>query len=228
MLPGLGGMRIGRLYAAIRRVRGSWWVPYNYGIRFSAARARTAGVACSCGSKSRRPSDRHACQDIPPCSGPTTARAGCKPLRSRARCNLHPECQAHHTPAIPTAAWVPNNLLRFWNTAPDRGRPRSSRRVEPEVIFPIDLFNTSAAVKAGRVMVRMGGRISGTPDSRWPPPGAFRGAQRVRAQIPGVLARNGTGDVVGDAADDWAHWMAVSLISIAPGTRTRNGKPAGH
>src|SRR5699024_11665935 len=35
----------------------------------------------------------------------------------------------------------------------------------------------------------------------------------LRAQVPGVLGRNGTGEVVGDAADDWAHWMAVSLIS---------------
>lgn len=158
-------------------------------------------------------------EDIPIGLWPDELRAvlAAKPLRSRGQVLVSTPSGKPTTLAIPTAAWIPEQsvalLEHLRRIAAD---PEVRAGLSPEVIFLIDLFEyVEGAVKAGRVMVRMERQ-----DQQWHPRFTLATAgehsavlNEFREQLPGVLARNGDGDVVGDAADDWAHWMAVSLIS---------------
>lgn len=158
-------------------------------------------------------------EDIPAGQWPDELRAvlAAKPLRSRGQVLVSTPSGKPTTLAIPTAAWVPEQsialLEHLRRIAAD---PEVCAGLSPEVIFLIDLFEyVEATVKAGRVMVRMERQ-----DQQWHPRFTLATAgehsavfNEFRQQLPVVLARNGNGDVVGDAADDWAHWMAVSLIT---------------
>ena len=158
-------------------------------------------------------------EDIPDGQWPAELRAvlAAKPLRSRGQVLVSTPSGKPTTLAIPTAAWVPEQSIALMEQlrriATD---PEVREGLGPEVIFLIDLFEyVEATVKAGRVMVRMERQ-----DQQWHPRFTLATAgehsavfNEFRQQLPGVLARNGNGDVVGDAADDWAHWMAVSLVT---------------
>src|SRR5699024_7718440 len=129
---------------------------------------------------------------------------------------LHPEWQAHHTRDPHRSVGAGAIYCASGTLAPDRGRPRSSRRVEPRSDLPYRLIRIRRSRREGRA----GHGADGAAGSAVAPQihaghrrGAFRGAQRVpgaNPRSPGAQRDWGRG---GDAADDWAHWMAVSLIS---------------
>src|SRR5699024_2686117 len=146
-------------------------------------------------------------KDIPAVQWPDEQRAvlAAKPLRSRGQGLGSTPSGQPTTLAIPTAAWVPEQSIALLEHLRRIAADLEVRAgLSPEVIFLIDLFEyVEAAVKAGRVMVRMERQ-----DQQWHPRFTLATAGEhsavlngFRAQIPGVLARNGTGDVVGDAAD---------------------------
>ena len=191
------------------RVAGAWWDenrpficgdsacprvmvdPYNYGIRFSAARARTRrGWRAAVGRKSRRPSDRHACQGHPRRAVARRAarRAGCQTAAlPRPGARLHPEWQAHHTRDPHRSVGAGAIYCASGTLAPDRGRPRSSRRVEPRSDLPYRLIRIRRSRREGRA----GHGADGAAGSAVAPQihaghrrGAFRGAQRVPGANP--------------------------------------------
>src|SRR5699024_1098998 len=134
-------------------------------------------------------------KDIPAVQWPDELRAvlAAKPLRSRGQVLVSTPSGKPTTLAIPTAAWVPEQsialLEHLRRIAAD---PEVRAGLSPEVILLIDLFEyVEAAVKAGRVMVRMERQ-----HQQWQPSltlatagedAAARSA--LRAHIPRHLAR---------------------------------------